>query len=129
MQFSTVLKSLLATCLAVALILQGFSAGHSAMAATMGMNSVVGDLSDFSTYGGGGTLDIEKNGQTMHFSFGSGLTINGKPYTSWGMRSEEWGASIPSVLKLHCTLVRVYYNGSTATALKTISNGGSRYFC
>ena len=119
MQSSSIFKPLAAACFALALI----------AAAPMGMSSVVGNLSDFYGTGGSGVLDIEKNGQTMEFTFGGGLTIDGRPYTSGGMRSEEWGASIPSSLKLHCTLVRVYYNGRTATALKVISSNGSRFFC
>jgi len=129
MQSSSILKPLAAACFALALIVAGLSTDRAAGAATMGMNSVVGNLSDFYGTGGSGVLDIEKNGQTMQFTFGSGLTIDGRPWTSGGMRSEEWGASIPSSLKLHCTLVRVYYNGRTATALKVISNNGSRFFC
>jgi len=129
MQSSSFLKTLAASFFALALLFQAVSADHSATAAPAGAGSIVGNLSDFYANGAGGVIDIEKGGQTMHFNFGSNLMINGRPWTSWGMRSEDWGASIPNVLKLHCTLVRVYFNGGTASALKTISSGGSRFFC
>ena len=129
MQFSSLSKPISAVCFALAIIVAGLANDRPASAALPAMNSVVGDLSDFYTNGNSGTLDIEKNGQTMEFTFGSNMTINGRPWMSGGMRSEDWGAQIPSSLKLHCTLVRVYYSGRTATALKTISSGGSRFFC
>jgi hypothetical protein len=127
MQSSSILKLVVSACLVCALVIPAFAPDRAAVSAPMA--SVIGNLSDFYTTGNAGRLDIEKGGTTMEFSFGGNLMINGKPWTSWGMTTEDGGGSIPSVLKLHCTLVRVYYNGRVATALKTISNGGSRFFC
>jgi len=130
MQSSSLVRPLAALCFALALVVQAISYDRPAVAAPM--NSVVGNLSDFYSDGNSGTLDIEKGGETMHFTFGGGMTINGQPWMSGGQTAEPWGGSMPSSLKLHCTLVRVYYTGGfqhVATALKTISNGGSRFFC
>jgi len=132
MHFSSILRMFVTTCLACATIVATLSMERPALGAPM--QSVVGNLSDFYTTGNLGTLDIEKGGTTMRFTFGSSMTINGRPWMSGGMRTEDWGGSIPSALKLHCTLIRVYYSAmgagqKVATALKTISSGGSRYFC
>lgn len=127
MQFRSILTPLVAACLALVVIAPA-SAHRVTMSASS--QSVVANLNNFIYTGDSGTITIEKDGQSMDYSFGANLSINGKNWKSYSMIPQEnQGPPVPSPLKLHCSLLRLYYSGHMAYAIKVISNNGSRYFC
>jgi hypothetical protein len=131
MHLRPILTLLVAACLACATIAPALSAHRVPMSASS--QSIVADLTDFYYTGDSGTMTAEKGGTFLEFGFSGAMTINGKSWTSYSKNPQEGGPPVPSPLKLHCTLMRIYYSTSggqrTATAIKTISNNASRYFC